>query len=368
MFIGRFVALLRSWAAALAGVGRMRFGTFMRYNGLGGIVWASIFGMLGYAFGHNVPLLERYVAQISLALVLLAALGVLAFLAAHWFTRNGDRLATWMTDRWRSVATSQRFATLRARYPGFWSFIASRFAREEYLGLHLTVGFLLSVAALWLFGGVTEDVVHHDPLTAVDLSFAAWMRVHSGPMGDRIAMVVTILGSPVALAIVAVVVGAILARKRWWIVLVGWIASSAGASLLNWALKRVVARPRPVGSQGFLYDSSFSFPSGHAMGSLVQYGMLAYLLIAFWPSGRRHRAFIAAGTAVLVLMIGLSRLYLGVHFLSDVIGGYAAGTVWLAACVTGVEIALRQRGLAPWEVGVDRRPTSRSTPAAGSRT
>ena len=68
--------------------------------------------------------------------------------------------------------------------------------------------------------------------------------------------------------------------------------------------------------------------------------------------------FIAA--FVLTLLIGLSRLYLGVHFLSDVIAGYAAGIVWLAVCVTGVEIALRQRGLAPWEVGIERRRVPRS--------
>ena len=96
------------------------------------------------------------------------------------------------------------------------------------------------------------------------------------------------------------------------------------------------------------------------MGSLIVYGMLAYLLLAFWPPTRRHRTAVLAGTTVLVLMIGLSRLYLGVHFLSDVVGGYAAGAVWLAACMTGVELALRQRGLAPWDVGLERRHETRA--------
>jgi undecaprenyl-diphosphatase len=69
-------------------------------------------------------------------------------------------------------------------------------------------------------------------------------------------------------------------------------------------------------------------------------------------------------TFILVLAIGLSRLYLGVHFLSDVIGGYAAGAVWLATCVTGVELTLRQRGLAPWDVGIERRHELRVAPAS----
>ena len=79
------------------------------------------------------------------------------------------------------------------------------------------------------------------------------------------------------------------------------------------------------------------------MGSLIAYGMLLYLLLAHWPRARRHTAPLSAGVVALVLAIGVSRLYLGVHFLSDVIGGYAAGAVWLAVCVTGVEITVRQR-------------------------
>lgn len=355
VFIGRFVALLRSWAAALAGVAQMPYGTFTIYNAVGGITWAAVFGGLGYAFGHNLPLLERYVGQISLALVLLGALGLVAFFAVRWFRTNGDRIGATVSGKWRQIASSPRFAAFRARHVRLWAFVAARFARGEYLGLHLTLGFVVSLAALWLFGAVTEDVVHHDPLTSLDLQAAAWLRAHAQPVGDRIALVVTSLGSPVAMAVLAVVVAAVLAYRRWWIVFVGWIAAFAGGGALDWALKRVIHRPRPTGAAAFLFGGSFSFPSGHAMGSLVGYGMLAYLLIAYWPWARRHQVAAMSFTFVLVLAIGLSRLYLGVHFLSDVIGGYAAGAVWLTACVTGIEIALRQRGLEPWEVGLERR-------------
>jgi undecaprenyl-diphosphatase len=172
-------------------------------------------------------------------------------------------------------------------------------------------------------------------------------------------VIVTSLGSPVTLTVIAVIVAVVLAYRRWWIVLMGWVAAFAGGGALDWALKHVIHRPRPTGATAFLYGNSFSFPSGHAMGSLIGYGMLAYLLIAYWPWARRHHVGVMTFTFVLVLVIGLTRLYLGVHFLSDVIGGYAAGAVWLAACVTGIEIALRQRGLAPWEVGVERRRVAR---------
>ncbi|MHB1071312.1 MAG: bifunctional DedA family/phosphatase PAP2 family protein [Gemmatimonadaceae bacterium] len=367
VFIGRFVALLRSWAAALAGAAAMPYHTFMLYNALGGITWAVVFGALGYAFGRNLPRLERYVGQVTLAIVLLAALGTVVLLAMRWFRKNRDRLASAVASRWQRAAVSPRFASLRDRHPQAWSWIGARFARGEYLGLHLTVGFTVSVAALWLFGGVTEDVVHHDPLTIVDLELARWFRAHAFPMGDRLGRLVTDAGSPVAMAVLALVVAAVLARRHRWIVIAGWVAAFAGGGALDWALKRIVHRPRPAGAEAFLFGSSYSFPSGHAMGSLIGYGMLAYLLVAFWPPGRRHRTTIGIAALGLVLLIGLSRLYLGVHFLSDVIAGYAAGIVWLAVCITGIEIALGQRRLAPQEVFADRPRAPRATRGAPSR-
>ncbi|HEX7981648.1 MAG TPA: bifunctional DedA family/phosphatase PAP2 family protein [Gemmatimonadaceae bacterium] len=369
VFIGRFIALLRSWAAVLAGVASMPFRTFMLYNALGGIAWATIFGGLGYAFGRNLPRLERYVGQISLALVLLALLVALTLLAMRWFSDNRVRLAAWVTEHWQQFALASRFARVRERHPDVWSWIAARFARGEYLGLHLTGGFLLSVAALWLFGAVTEDVVHHDPLTALDLQLASFLRTHSTHAGDQVARVVSAIGSPVAMALLAVVVALILARRRHWIVLSAWAAAFVGAGVLDWTLKRVIYRPRPAGAEAFLYGgASFSFPSGHAMGSLVGYGMSVYLLVVYWPPARRHRVALGVTATVLVLLIGLSRLYLGVHFLSDVIAGYAAALVWLTVCITGAEIALRQRGLAPWEVGVDRRRRARAPAVDAGRT
>ena len=76
VFIGRFIALLRSWAAALAGIGRMPYGVFTLYNALGGIVWASLFGALGYAFGRNLPRLEHYLGRVSLVIGIVVVIGI----------------------------------------------------------------------------------------------------------------------------------------------------------------------------------------------------------------------------------------------------------------------------------------------------
>ena len=80
VFIGRFIALLRSWAAALAGVAEMPYGTFTTYNALGGITWSAVFGTLGYIFGHNLPLLERYLGRFSIALAIVVAIAVVVLI------------------------------------------------------------------------------------------------------------------------------------------------------------------------------------------------------------------------------------------------------------------------------------------------
>ena len=370
IFLARFVALLRSWAAALAGASKMPYGWFTLYNALGGIVWATVFGLLGYAFGRNIPLLERYAAQASLAATLLLALVVLLVFAWRWFWERRERLAARVSDRWVRVANDPRFAGFRQRHTKLWTFVAARFARGEYLGLHLTIGLGVSIAALWLFGGVTEDVLHHDPLTELDLDIVAWFRGHATPALDQIGVAISLIGSPVAMAALGVIVAVVLAVRRRWILLSGWAAVFAGGGVLDWGLKDIIRRPRPTGASAFLHGESFSFPSGHAMGSLFGYGMLAYLLARFWARTWRQRLTIIVVTAVLVVSIGLSRLYLGVHYFSDVVAGYAGGLVWLATCISGVEITLGRRRHYPWEVGLERRarPRPSSAPSPGEIT
>jgi undecaprenyl-diphosphatase len=224
----------------------------------------------------------------------------------------------------------------------------------------------VSLAALWAFAGVTEDVIHHDPLIALDLRLAAWLRAHATPAGYVVASDVSLVGSPISMVVLAAAVALFLAYRHWWITLIGWVAAFAGGGVLDWALKVLIRRPRPTGAAAFLHGASFSFPSGHSMGSLIGFGMLAYVVLAYSPAARRHGRVVIGLTAALVLAIGLSRLYLGVHYFSDVVGGYAAGLVWLSACISGVEVALRQRELSPWQVGLDRRRTPRGSTESGA--
>src|SRR6266699_3840804 len=305
VFIGRFIALLRTWTAVLAGAARMPYGRFMLYNALGAVCWAGVVSALGYLFGRNLPRLEHYMGQASLAGALLVALIVGLVLGWRWFERNRTRLVT-RTEHLRMFA-------------------AARFARGQYLGLHLTIGLAISLAGLWVFAGVTEDVIHHDPLTQFDLALLDWLHARATPSGYAVFTTISSLGSAVTLTILALAVGC----------------------LVDVVLKLVIRRPRPPGAAAFLQHFSWSFPSGHAMASLIGYGMLAYVLTLLWIHRRSAQVAVVLGAALLIIAIGFSRLYLGVHYFSDVVGGYAAGVLWLSACISGLEVARRWRAGLP---------------------
>src|SRR5437763_1284520 len=246
-------------------------------------------------------------------------------------------------QRFQQTPAMQR---LKTRHPRMWKFVAARFARGEYLGLHLTVGLAISLLGLWIFAGLTEDVIHQDPITRFDLTLVDWLRTHVGPRGLGIARALSALGSAYVMLGLALGVAFVLAMGRHGLLLEGWIIAFLGGAVLNTALKTAIHRPRPEHST-ILSSQSWSFPSGHAMESLIAYGMLAYLLVVLVPGAHKRRFIIVLSTSLLVLGIGWSRLYLGVHYFSDVVGGYAGGVLWLSACISGLEVSRRWRAAQP---------------------
>jgi len=230
-----------------------------------------------------------------------------------------------------------------AGYQRFLRFLRNRFQRGEYLGLHLTVGFVISLIGLLLFLLIARQVVGQRELTKVDLSVYHWLRTNATLLGYGAWSVVTALGGGASLFWIGTGMGLLLAIRRRYLLLAGWATALLGGGLLDFALKQAFQRPRPEDAMDFLVNISWSFPSGHSMGSLIAYGMLAYVLSTEFVHHRDLRKWVIAPCAFMVLAIGVSRMYLGVHYLSDVLGGFAAGGLWLTACITGLEVARRLR-------------------------
>src|SRR3989442_7173312 len=246
VFIGRFIALLRTWVAVLAGTARMPYGSFMFYNALGGVCWAVMFGTLGFVFGRNLPRLEHYIGQASLAGALLVALVVGLVLGWRWFERNRTRLADRAQSVWQRLLTGAALQRLKQRYPHAWTFVAARFARGEYLGLHLTIGLAISLPGLWVFAAITEDVMHHDPLTRFDMTVLDWLHTRATSTGYAVSGAISLLGDPVTLTILALAVGLLLTARREWILLAGWLAALGGGRALDAVVQLVIRRPPPT--------------------------------------------------------------------------------------------------------------------------
>lgn len=272
-----------------------------------------------------------------LVLVLVGLVVVVRSLVRHcaavW--RRAERM-------WQRIYASTPARWFAQRFPGAWSFVGRRLSPQGYLGLHLTIGFGLSLGALLVFGALANAVGGQDDLARFDVMLAQDLHRAATPMGVGVFRTVTLLGSFPVMLLLGVVVGVVLLERGQRRVLLGWVVGLVGGSLLNLALKGLFERPRPSFADPFAIANGWSFPSGHAMGSLIGYGLLAYVLLR---SVRRYGARLAVivSTAVLIMAIGFSRLYLCVHYFSDVIGGYAAGTVWLGACVSGLETVRRRR-------------------------
>ena len=167
--------------------------------------------------------------------------------------------------------------------------------------------------------------------TAIDVLASEWLQSRASDRGTIVFTWISWLGDTALPGLLLAAVGILLYRRRWTAATTVVVAS-VGAPLLDAVLKRVFQRGRPEDAIEFITGMTWSFPSGHAMSSLVGYSVVAYFRLEREEDPHRRRVIVLS-TCLVILAVGFSRLYLGVHFLSDIAGGWLAGAVWLLACL-----------------------------------
>jgi uncharacterized membrane protein YdjX (TVP38/TMEM64 family)/membrane-associated phospholipid phosphatase len=208
-------------------------------------------------------------------------------------------------------------------------------------------GWSAFVVAGLLFLAIAWNVTGRSALVALDGRIASWLHAHSNGALTKFFLAVSTLHSPGAIAVASVVFGALLARLRQWYWVLTLAAAVGGGMLVNTLLKFAYERLRPRFDDPLLSLSSYSFPSGHTAGAVLFYGVLAAFLVSRSYDWRARAACIA-GAIVAVALVALSRMYLGVHYLSDVLAAACSSTAWLVLCLAGGHAVVRGKLRLHW--------------------
>lgn len=233
---------------------------------------------------------------------------------------------------WALIQATGLLRWFGARFPRLSRFLGGRLIPGTATGLGLTIGLAAAFAALVYVIELMAEVLFGTKVVAIDrriLNLIATMRT---PTLDEVMYAASYLGNArtVVILLAAALIMTLLARR--WLDTVLLILAPVAAELFMAILKLLVHRPRPPLEDARIVDSGFSFPSGHATLAATFYGVVAFLLIVR-ARPEWLKALIGVGAAIIVFAVGVSRVYLGAHYSTDVMAGWALGIFWLVVVV-----------------------------------
>lgn len=207
------------------------------------------------------------------------------------------------------------------------------------LGIFLIAGIVVAAFLTWVFGEFAEGVMAGST-QAFDETVLRWVSTHHTPAMDKAMLEITALGTGVVVFMIVGVAALFLTLTRHKYSALLLLVATAGGGLLNLVLKLRFDRPRPHVFEWGIQAMSSSFPSGHAMSAAIVYSTVAYLA-ARLQKRLWARWLTLFGAAIVIILISASRLYLGVHYPSDVLAGVIVGVAWAAFCMATLEAIQR---------------------------
>jgi undecaprenyl-diphosphatase len=325
IFIGRWISLVRAFAPFIAGSSGMGYRAFVPYSVLGTGLWASLHILVGYFFSRSIETAGHYAARGAFLLATLIALVVGTVYLVRYLRveENRERTVRWL-ERHRATA----WTVALARRPQF-RFLWDRVTPGGTFGLEFTS--LMAVLSVSLFVLIAYAVLigrEPGPTPGDETAIEVVEYLQAGAL-TSVAKAVTWLGSGAFTWGLALVCAVLLAwRRRWvefWVLLTGMAITQVGIV----ELKDALDRPRPP--EPLASSSGSAYPSGHAAHSVIYLWLAVTIVLRLRPGMARGTAVVTTGLA-LTALVGLSRVYLEVHYLSDVSGGWALGAVAFSFC------------------------------------
>ena len=344
VFLGRFVGLIRAVIPFVAGLSGMEKKKFYLWNVASAILWAAAHLLAGFFLGQAWRAVETWSTRFGLVLAAILLLALCAYWLKRFFEKRGRELLAFagslLSSIVETIAANPHVRELVSKHPAFFAFLGKRLDRKEFTGLPLTLLGTVFLYFLLLLAGVIESVLTLEPIVALDARIENLLYAFRDPFLVKVFLWITLLAKAkiVLCFLLLLVLVFLLWNMREF--LFPLMVTVTGTSLFNLLGKVTFHRQRPPGV-GVYTETSFSFPSGHAAVAAAFYGFVVYFLwrrTATW--GRRLNILFAG--VIFIAAIGFSRLYLGVHFLSDVLGGYLLGLLWLIIGICMTELHLRE--------------------------
>ena len=327
IFIGRFISLVRAFAPFIAGSSGMRYGAFVPYSILGTGIWASAHILIGYIFSRSIDSAAKYAGRGAFVLGTLIAITVgSVFLYRRLRVPENRRAAV----RWMENHTVARWlVVLGRRFQPQLRFLWARVTPGGTFGLEFTTLMaILAVGSFVLIGYTSIVSGDAGPTPGDQTAIDIVESLQTGWLVD-VAKVITALGTGALVYSLAAVCAVALAVRRRWaevgVLVVGLAILYIGVH----ELKDAIDRPRPTG--GLVDAEGSSFPSAHAAYSTF-YVWLAVTIVMRLRPGMARGALVITSGLVLTAVVGLSRVYLDVHYMSDVNAGWALGAAAFALC------------------------------------
>ncbi len=325
IFVGRFISLVRAFAPFIAGSSGMRYRAFVPYSILGTGLWASAHILVGYFFSRSVETAGKYAAKGAFLLATLIVVVVaVVWLYRHFREGRNRRSAV----RWMEGHRASAWLVELGRRPQI-RFLWDRVTPGGTFGLEFTsLMATLAVGSFVLVAYAVAVGAEPGPTPGDETAMEIAAHLHTSAL-TAVAKVVTALGSAAVVWPLAAICAALLAwRRRWaefWVLVAGMAITQFGIH----AIKDAVDRPRPP--EPLVATSGSSYPSGHAAHSVFYLWLAVTIVLRLRPGMARATAVVTTGLALTVL-VGLSRVYLDVHYLSDVSGGWALGACAFSFC------------------------------------
>jgi len=324
ILLARFVGPVRPVIPVVAGMLGMSPYRFYANNIISALIWAPAHLLAGMLVGASLVIAGQVATRLAIILVLLLLLAWLVLWLVHLIYRVlQPRISQWAAQvmRWS------------ASHPNIGWLFADIYDPQRPPAPAIVIWLGLLIAAAWVFFGVLEDVLRQDPLVDAGKALFHFLQQLRTPLGDSIMVIVTELGDAAVTLPVSIAVIIWLLTRRAWRDSLYFLAAIAFGEVIVTMIKFLLKLPRPVPL--FSGAEAFSFPSNHAAMSTVIYGLLAVFLAH--SIHRRWRWLIYAILTLLVVTISFSRLYLGAHWLADVMAGFALGTVGVAVIAIACE-------------------------------